>query len=136
MDGLTLVTSITDSWGPPALIAAFIILFFTGKILSERTLTKLLDAKNAQLETQQTNHNALVEAQKTYYEGRIAELNAGFTERLGEIRRTNDTISSALQGAVDNVTKLIAQVDELQELTRVATPVIVAQRAAVESNDG
>lgn len=125
MDGLTLVESVTGTWGPAALIAVAIALFFMGKIVSERTVLKLLASKDEQLATQ-----------KSYYEGRIADIKSGHSERMDEVRKSRDTLSEALQGAIDNVTKLIAQVEELQELTRAATPVMVAQRAAAEDQNG
>lgn len=116
MDGFPL-EQLTGTWGPAALLATVIILLLTGRLVTKKT------------------KDELVTAQKEYYEGRITDIKAGYEDRLTEMRSTNETMSRALSGAVDNVTKLISQVDELQELTRVATPAIVAARSAAENQN-
>jgi archaellum component FlaC len=73
--------------------------------------------------------------QKEYYEGRIADLKSGHSEISTDLRTTRETTSQALQGAIHNTTRLISQVDELQELTRVATPVLIARAAVENAND-
>ena len=116
MDGFPL-EQVSGTWGPAALLATVIILLLTGRLVTKKT------------------KDELVNAQKEYYEGRITDIKAGYEDRLTEMRTTGETMSRALSGAVDNVTKLISQVDELQELTRVATPAIVAARSAAENPD-
>lgn len=126
MDGYSLVETATGSWGPAALVAVATILFFTGKIVAKPTVDRLLKSKDEQLEVQ-----------KAYYEGRISDIAAAHKDQVQELRTARDNYSTALQGAVDNVSKLIAQVDELQELSRAATPAILGARQAAEgrSND-
>lgn len=121
MDGLSLVETATGTWGPAALLAVATVMFFAGKIVAKPTVDKLLKGKDEALETQ-----------KNYYEGRISDINAAHAEQVTELRHSRDTISQALQGAVDNTTKLIAQNNELQEITRTLTPVVVSQRAVIE----
>lgn len=117
MDSSVITDQITGTWGPAALLATVIILLLTGKLVTKRT------------------KDELISAQKDYFEGRISDIKASYEERLSEMRNTNSTLTTALQGAVSNVSNLISQVDELQELTRVATPAIVAARQAAENDN-
>ena len=116
MEGFPL-EQVSGTWGPAALLATVVILLLTGRLVTKKT------------------KDELVEAQKEYYEGRITDIKAGYEDRLTEMRNTNETMSRALSGAVDNVTKLISQVNEMQELARVATPALVAARSAAESTN-
>lgn len=117
MDSSLITDQITGTWGPAALLASVIILLLTGRLVTKKT------------------KDELVKAQKDYFEGRIDDIKTSYEERLSEMRNTNATLTEALQGAVGNVTNLIGQLDEMQELTRIATPAIVAARNAAENTN-
>lgn len=75
-------------------------------------------------------------ALKTYYEGRILDINAAHSERGADLRQVSENNARALQVSVDNVQKLLVQNDELLEIARVSAPAILAARRAAEENNG
>lgn len=116
-----LVANITGTWGPAALLGIGLFLVFSGRLVAERTVEKLLAAKDSQLASQ-----------KEYYEGRIRDLTSMTAEQVTDLRHTRDTTSEALDVSVNSVAKLLTQSGELMEIARTVAPALVAAREAAE----
>lgn len=133
------VGAVVADWGPTTLISIVVILLLTGKLLAKPTVDKIVMARQMYYDSMVLAKDVAHEAMIKYYEGRLNDIGQAQTERLVDLRRIIDTQASALQVSVDNQHKLIAQQDELLDLTRTVVPSInainSAARRMVEPSD-
>lgn len=101
-------------WGPESLVAAFIFCMLIGWLNPKRAT----DRQMKEL--------------KEFYEARLAEKERHHEIEIANLRHGFDTSQQALNQAVHNTQRLIGIVDDYADLTRVATPALVARQDVLE----
>lgn len=101
-------------WGSESLLALCVFLFLMGWLTPRYTLNR--EIKNL----------------KEYYEKRLEEKDAHHKEIVDNLRAGIDFTQQALSTSVNNNQRLVGIVDDLSDLTRVATPALVARQDVLE----
>lgn len=85
--------------------------------------------------TPKYSHAREIKNLKEYYEERLKEKDRHHLEFVESLRGTQDVTLQALTQSVHNTEKLVGIVDELIDLSRVATPALVARQDVLEGRN-
>ena len=108
-----MLTAVAE-WGPESLVAAFIFCMLVGWLNPKRITDKQ------------------IKELKEFYEARLEERERHYDAELENLRKGFDSSGQALMQAVHNTQRLIGIVDDYADLTRVATPALVARQDVLE----
>ena len=106
--------AVVTQWGPETLLTVLLFFIVLGKLNPSRVSDKL------------------IKKQEEFYEGRIADLKDHHREVEQNLRASNDATRQALEQAIQNNMMLANLVNEYSELTRVATPALIARLEVLE----
>ena len=108
---------VVQDWGPETVLAVVVLMLLLGwlvpKKISDREMKRVVE----------------------YYEGRLKEKDEYHGEIVKNLRDTADANTQALMQAVMNQQRLVTIVDEYANLTRVATPALVARQQVLEGRN-
>ena len=104
-------------WGPESLLALIVFLFFMGWVTPRYVYSR--EIRNL----------------KEFYEKRLEEKDRHHNEVIENLRSGLDTSQKALTQAVHNTQRLVGIIDDFADLTRVATPALVARQDVLEGRD-
>lgn len=108
-----MLTAVAE-WGSESLVAAFIFCMLIGWLNPKRATDRQ------------------IKELKEFYEARLAERERHYDAEIENLRNGLDTSQQALTQAVHNTQRLIGIVDDYADLTRVATPALVARQDVLE----